>query len=332
MSDEAKGSDDAPIAHTPYDPDDREFFGARGVIEKEWDYLQRRPDRPKQYEDRKPWSGLAISGGGIRSASFSLGVLQTLARRELLSHFDYLSTVSGGGYIGTSLTWLLHRGWKLDPSHDKGEEELLRRLRDSGSPALEGFGIRFSTDSKRFPYGTHGPDAELKEGGGWAGASLLRYLRQRGNYLTPGQGINALALAAVVLRGILLNLSLLLPGLVLGFLLLLLVLTSLSSAPSLSTIAFAFVGILVVFFVLNLAMVALGSAGEGERRGRRSNKSYLILANVLSLPFGMVGRGSSTPKSGNKLRTFAADLFALPGQSGGPRRQRPGTISTAPSL
>ena len=44
--------------------------------------------------------GLALSGGGIRSATFSLGVLSALARHGLLRHVDFLSTVSGGGYIG----------------------------------------------------------------------------------------------------------------------------------------------------------------------------------------------------------------------------------------
>ena len=48
-------------------------------------------------------AGLAISGGGIRSATFALGVLQSLARLGRLRHVDYLSTVSGGGYIGSFL-------------------------------------------------------------------------------------------------------------------------------------------------------------------------------------------------------------------------------------
>src|SRR5262245_43767722 len=48
--------------------------------------------------------GLALSGGGIRSAAISLGVLQALNRHGLLSRIDYLSTVSGGGFIGSSLT------------------------------------------------------------------------------------------------------------------------------------------------------------------------------------------------------------------------------------
>src|SRR6185503_9962963 len=47
--------------------------------------------------------GLAFSGGGIRSATFNLGIIQGLAERDLLRHVDYLSTVSGGGYIGS---WL----------------------------------------------------------------------------------------------------------------------------------------------------------------------------------------------------------------------------------
>src|SRR5438046_4628540 len=51
-------------------------------------------------------SALCFSGGGIRSATFGLGVLQGLARCGLLGKFHYLSTVSGGGYIGA---WL--NGW-----------------------------------------------------------------------------------------------------------------------------------------------------------------------------------------------------------------------------
>src|SRR2546429_9844041 len=51
--------------------------------------------------------GLAISGGGIRSATFSLGIIQMLAKFDLLKHLDYISTVSGGGYIGTWLySWI----------------------------------------------------------------------------------------------------------------------------------------------------------------------------------------------------------------------------------
>jgi hypothetical protein len=58
--------------------------------------------------DVEPW-GLALSGGGIRSATFGLGVLQALARNGLLGCFHYQSTVSGGGYIGAFLQGLIRR-------------------------------------------------------------------------------------------------------------------------------------------------------------------------------------------------------------------------------
>lgn len=53
--------------------------------------------------------GLAFSGGGIRSAVFNLGVLQALEAGGLLRQVDYLSSVSGGGYIASCYTWLRAR-------------------------------------------------------------------------------------------------------------------------------------------------------------------------------------------------------------------------------
>jgi hypothetical protein len=54
--------------------------------------------------------GLALSGGGIRSAAFCLGAIQALDNSELIDKIDYLSTVSGGGYIGTSMTAAMATG------------------------------------------------------------------------------------------------------------------------------------------------------------------------------------------------------------------------------
>src|SRR4030095_16645132 len=86
-------------------------------------------------------AALCISGGGIRSATFGLGILQGLARCGLLEKFHYLSTVSGGGYIGSWLSaWIkndpkgiggvveklkCHPGSTLDP-----EPEPIRHLRE----------------------------------------------------------------------------------------------------------------------------------------------------------------------------------------------------------
>lgn len=50
-----------------------------------------------------PLVGVALSGGGIRSATFCLGLFQSLARQNLVRRIDLLSTVSGGGYFGSFL-------------------------------------------------------------------------------------------------------------------------------------------------------------------------------------------------------------------------------------
>jgi len=72
-------------------------------------------------------AALCISGGGIRSATFGLGILQGLARCGLLEKFHYLSTVSGGGYIGSWLSaWI-----KNDPNGIRGVVDELKRRPDS---------------------------------------------------------------------------------------------------------------------------------------------------------------------------------------------------------
>lgn len=58
--------------------------------------------------------GLSLSGGGIRSATFCLGVVQVLASKKLLQDVDFLSTVSGGGYTGAFITSVLGKGCDLE--------------------------------------------------------------------------------------------------------------------------------------------------------------------------------------------------------------------------
>jgi len=66
---------------------------------------------PAGMSDRLPTNtvGLALSGGGIRSATFSFGVLQALASKGRLREIDLLSTVSGGGFAGSFLGRLFTR-------------------------------------------------------------------------------------------------------------------------------------------------------------------------------------------------------------------------------
>jgi hypothetical protein len=84
-------------------PDFTEKFAEVEAAEAQW-MLERR--RAAGVAPDAPLVGLGLSGGGIRSAAFNMGVLQSLSRAGLLARVDYLSTVSGGGYIGSCLTWL----------------------------------------------------------------------------------------------------------------------------------------------------------------------------------------------------------------------------------
>jgi hypothetical protein len=106
-------------------------------------------DDPIVRAHKKQLLGLALSGGGIRSATFGLGVLQALAHLRLLSKFDYLSTVSGGGYIGSWLMgWIkrrgvkdVHRGlqpeWHVQPGNSEPEQiRFLRRFSNYLTPKL----------------------------------------------------------------------------------------------------------------------------------------------------------------------------------------------------
>lgn len=71
------------------------------VIQREKDQLRARRKKlgiEHGNPDQENWFGIALSGGGIRSATINLGFLKTLNKFGILKKADYLSTVSGGGY------------------------------------------------------------------------------------------------------------------------------------------------------------------------------------------------------------------------------------------
>lgn len=82
---------------------------------------------------KNDYVGFAISGGGIRSATFHLGFIQTLARFRLLTQFDFMSTVSGGGYIGAFVGRLFTRA---APKAINVPEGVCQHLEDSRSEEL----------------------------------------------------------------------------------------------------------------------------------------------------------------------------------------------------
>lgn len=127
----------------------------------------------------KGTAALCLSGGGIRSAAFALGVMQGLAKRGLLKRFHYLSTVSGGGYAGSfASAWV----YRAEGGIAEVERELAR------------------------------PKPEPRDGNDEQDA--LRRLRRYSNYLSPRAGLLSLdtwTLIVTYLRNLALNWVLLLP-------------------------------------------------------------------------------------------------------------------------
>ncbi len=218
-----------------FDINDNIYAGAAGVVDWERRYIAKRrgAEQSASGAELDNLTGLAISGGGIRSSTFALGVLQALARRGWLEKFDYLSTVSGGGYIGSSLTWFLH---KTDCG--LGPED--------------------------FPFGTRRHNRQVAgkflEGGDRDKSSVLRWLRQHAGYLTPGSGIDIASLIAVVLRGTFLSLLVYFPLLMILLLALLWLSANAFSAGS-ELGAFGDFSLLAVLAAGGTALFLLASIG-----------------------------------------------------------------------
>lgn len=137
---------------------------------------------------------LALSGGGIRSATFCLGVMQGLARcavpsawkpapskesaqtneppkpvqhDNLLRQFDYLSTVSGGGYIGSFFGSLFKKG-RLNSD----------KTLDDAQTAEQAFKVFKAEPPSRLYRDVHfKPETP--------GEAPLAWLRENGRYMAP---------------------------------------------------------------------------------------------------------------------------------------------------
>jgi Patatin-like phospholipase len=141
------------------------------------------PANWQQECDNRRLFGMCLSGGGIRSATFSLGVLQGLAERGLLPKADYLSTVSGGGYIGS---WLQGVLWRQNAG-PKGFDVLTARV--PGPP---------NTDP-------------------------ISFLRKYSDYLSPRSGLSldAVVIPLIWIRNALLNQAIFISAFLAAFLVLL---------------------------------------------------------------------------------------------------------------
>ena len=230
-------------------------FTFEDVLREELDLIQGQQGPADPDSDvREQLMGLALSGGGIRSATFNLGVLQALSERGLLAEFDYLSTVSGGGYIGSWLSAWIHRADEQNLAQEREEEKKTGR-RPPHTPGV-------LTVQERLSLTKH-PD-EPQE---------VAFLRSYSNYLTPKTGIfstDTLAVVATYLRNLILNLSILLFCLTVVLLLPRMVAwagLSLRASPG-ALFAFAVAGlaIAILFINLNLASQLPNSRSRRDRR------------------------------------------------------------------
>jgi len=149
---------------------------ARAVMDAELEVILGDVDAAARGEARRALWGLALSGGGIRSATFAIGVMQALARQRLLGSFHYLSSVSGGGYASAFV------------------QALVRRCGLQGVTAFLQAGAE--------------DDRELPEGPGLARNRPLRHLREYSNYLSPRKSVlsgDTLGMAGTYLRNVLLT-------------------------------------------------------------------------------------------------------------------------------
>ena len=239
------------------------------IYEKELRVIKHARKRRGINSDIKPEKNLvalAFSGGGIRSATFNLGVLQAFARSKLLTNIDYLSTVSGGGYIGSWLSSWAYRIKESNPKVQNQIAEIEERLNQK-HPKI-------------------GDVAEPEE---------VHMLRKYSNYLTPQLGMlsgDTLAFVGNYLRNLLLNQFILIS--------LLLVLLLIPRLIGLVFARFAggfcsevCFGLAIVFLLIALVSIQLNlqygsvegidTAGKGEagyrtifRRIWRGNKSAIV--------------------------------------------------------
>jgi hypothetical protein len=179
-------------------------FTEVAAIELEFIHHNRHPDRSAE-QVAQNLVGLSMSGGGIRSATTNLGILQGLAELKILPFVDYMCTVSGGGYIGSCLSSLLSIRKGAIPA--TGEHTLPEKPYALGAKDQP----MFTTKWCSFPFRDDrvpGDSADAQSSR--RAASLIAHLRTHGNFLVARRGVlsrDTLRALGNVITGIVYNVA-----------------------------------------------------------------------------------------------------------------------------
>ena len=150
------------------------------------------------HKDGDKRAAICFSGGGIRSATFALGVLQGLARNGIkLGQFHFLSTVSGGGYIGSWLSAWIHRQGMARVQEELSGTTEEDEAGNQANPNKPGQSRKHSGVSPA------NPEPET-----------VRHLRSYSRYMSPSFSLlsaDTWTLVGIYLRNLLLNWSVLIP-------------------------------------------------------------------------------------------------------------------------
>ncbi|MBV2093897.1 MAG: patatin-like phospholipase family protein [Candidatus Thiodiazotropha sp. (ex Codakia orbicularis)] len=255
--------------------------------------------------------GLAFSGGGIRSATFNLGVLQGLSKLKLLNQFDYLSTVSGGGYIGNWFSAWVRREDKKSDMAQKSEITLSVDGESHSQGDKTACGINIVSDHLAAAAGTG--KAEKSRGAQQPDPGPIQHLREYSNYLTPRRGLwskDAWTFAIGYLRNLFLTLTVLMGAAItlvlLGHVYISLLNRLLSivtpNHESIFTVTYG-------LFLLSVGMAALSMGAElSPGRTQKARNCGLAYSSVaLTLISAMVGSLWLYPIEPNKF--FSNTIF-----------------------
>ena len=253
------------------------------------DPIDRYPEQPLQPRCERGLVALALSGGGIRSATFSLGFLQGLAsirhsppganvvnsnqpdmpyeqatqdqgdsrtpiiERAVLPMFDYLSTVSGGGYIGSWLvTWMHYSGFSA--VHAKLEGYALGTRTSRAKALSSNQGPQQTIDDPHIPIGDADETPEPKQ---------IKHLRNYSNYFTPTLGFfsaDTWSAVAAYARNAFLNQLIIVPFVAAALLIPRIAATALSARPD--TFGVGIGSALALMVGLALTFANVGAAGK----------------------------------------------------------------------